>query len=94
MASIPIFCMIDDCIADISLPQEEKFLLEMLEAYESAVGDPGSKGIVRIERFPPPLQAIPCNPIVLDIAYNSIDFPSLENRIKKEKKGILSRLWG
>lgn len=74
--------------------QEEKFLLEMLEAYESAVGDPGTKGVARIERFPPPFQAVPCNPIVLDIAYNSIEFPSLENRIKKDKKGIFSRLWG
>lgn len=70
----------------------EKFLLETLETYESAVGDPGSKGVARIERFPPPLQAVPCNPIVLDIAYNAIEFPSLENRMKK--KGLLSRLWG
>lgn len=73
--------------------KEEKFLLDMLDVYESAVGDPGAKVIPRIERFPPPFQAVPCNPIVLDIAYNSIDFPSLENRIKKDKKGIFSRLW-
>ncbi|KAJ6814490.1 signal recognition particle subunit SRP68-like [Iris pallida] len=73
--------------------KEEKFLLDMLDLYESAVADPGSKGVPRIERFPPPFQAVPCNPIVLDIAYNSIEFPSLENRVKKDKKGIFSRLW-
>lgn len=66
----------------------------MLDVYESAVREPGSKVIPRIEHFPPPLQAVPCNPIVLDIAYNLIEFPSLENRIKKDKKGIFSRLWG
>jgi len=87
-------CMIHINVAGAWFLQDEKFLQEMLELYESAVGDPSSKGPVRIERFPPPFQAVPCNPIVLDIAYNSIEFPSLENRIKKDKKGIFSRLWG
>lgn len=73
--------------------QEDKVLLEMLDVYESAVGDHNSKVVPRIERFPPPFQAVPCNPIVLDIAYSSIEFPSLENRMKKDKKGIFSRLW-
>jgi signal recognition particle subunit SRP68 len=31
---------------------------------------------------------------VLDMAYNAVEFPSLENRMKKEKKGLLSRFWG
>lgn len=73
--------------------KEEKFLLEMLDVYESAVGNLNTKAVPHIERFPPPFQAVPCNPIVLDIAYNSIEFPSLENRMKKDKKGIFSRLW-
>ncbi|RRT83511.1 hypothetical protein B296_00016790 [Ensete ventricosum] len=71
----------------------DQVLLEMLDVYESAVGDHNSKVVPRIERFPPPFQAAPCNPIVLDIAYSSIEFPSLENRMKKDKKGIFSRLW-
>ncbi|XP_077248945.1 signal recognition particle-related / SRP-like protein isoform X2 [Tasmannia lanceolata] len=71
----------------------EKYLLEKLDLYESAVGDPNSKGIPRIEVFPPAFQAVACNPIVLDIAFNSIDFPSLEHRMKKDKKSIFSRLW-
>lgn len=74
--------------------KEDKFLLDMLDIYESVAGDPSSRLAPRIDRFPPPFQAVPCNPIVLDIAYNSIEFPSLENRVKKDKKGIFSRLWG
>ncbi|KAL5982923.1 hypothetical protein ACLOJK_017002 [Asimina triloba] len=70
-----------------------KYLLENLDVYESAVGDPNSKGIPRIEPFPPAFQSVACNPIVLDIAYSSIDFPSLEHRMKKDKKSIFSRLW-
>lgn len=73
--------------------KDEKFLLDMLDVYESAVGDSNSKAVPHIQRFPPPFQAVPCNPIVLDIAYNSIEFPSLENRMKKDKRGIFSRIW-
>uniref|UniRef100_A0A1D1YCY8 Signal recognition particle subunit SRP68 n=1 Tax=Anthurium amnicola TaxID=1678845 RepID=A0A1D1YCY8_9ARAE len=71
----------------------ENFLLDRLDVYESALGDPNSKEAPHIERFPPPFQAVPCNPIVLDIAFNSIEFPSLESRMKKDKKSIFSRLW-
>ncbi|XP_062182646.1 uncharacterized protein LOC133886813 isoform X2 [Phragmites australis] len=74
--------------------KENKYLLDMLESYESAIGEPNTKALCRIVQFPPPFQAVPCNPIVLDMAYNTIEFPSLENRMKKEKKGLLSRLWG
>lgn len=70
------------------------FLLDKLDAYESAVGDSNTRGAPRIETFPPAFQAVPHNPIVLDLAYNSIEFPSLENRMKKDKKGLLSRFWG
>ncbi|XP_075662408.1 uncharacterized protein LOC142631931 [Castanea sativa] len=70
----------------------EKYLLEKLDSYESAVGDSIVKGVSCIEVFPPAFQAIPRNPIVLDLAYNFIEFPSLESRMKKEKKGFL-RLW-
>ncbi|KAJ6410511.1 hypothetical protein OIU84_007288 [Salix udensis] len=71
----------------------EKFLLEKLDVYESAVGEPNVKSVPRIEVFPPAFQSTPRNPIVLDLAYNCIDFPSLENRMKKDKKGFISRLW-
>ena len=76
----------------MNLFQLEKFLLEKLDSYESAVSDSNVKGVSRIEVFPPAFQAIPRNPIVLDLAYNFIEFPSLESRMKKEKKGFL-RLW-
>ncbi|KAG0446640.1 hypothetical protein HPP92_028724 [Vanilla planifolia] len=68
----------------------EKFLLDKLDLYESAVGEPGTKSSPCIDSFPPPFQAVPCNPIVLDIAYSSIEFPSLESRMKKDKKSIFS----
>jgi signal recognition particle subunit SRP68 len=72
----------------------EKYLLEKLDSHESAVGDSNVKGVSRIKVFPPAFQAIPRNPIVLDhLAYNFIEFPCLENRMKKDKKGFLSWLW-
>ncbi|XAR67842.1 hypothetical protein NMG60_11002767 [Bertholletia excelsa] len=71
----------------------EKYLTERLDTYVSAVGDSTTKGVPRIEAFPPPFEAIPRNPIVLDLAYNAIEFPSLENRMKKDRKGFISRLW-
>ncbi|KAG6642419.1 signal recognition particle subunit SRP68 isoform X1 [Carya illinoinensis] len=84
-------------ISNISLTgadkKTEKFLVEKLDTYESAVGDANVKGVPRIEVFPPAFQATPRNPIVLDLAYNFIEFPSLENRMKKDKKGFISRLW-
>lgn len=72
----------------------EKLLMEKLDKYESAVGDPTVKLIPRIGTFPPAFQSVPGNPIVLDLAYNSIDFPPLDNRMKKEAKGFISRFWG
>ncbi|KAK6927840.1 Signal recognition particle subunit SRP68 [Dillenia turbinata] len=84
-------------ISTISLSEAEKqpdkFLVEKLDVYESAVGEPNVKGVPKIEPFPPSFQAFPRNPIVLDIAFNLIEFPSLENRMKKDKKGFISRLW-
>ncbi|WVZ60135.1 hypothetical protein U9M48_010193 [Paspalum notatum var. saurae] len=74
--------------------KESKYLLDMLESYESAIGEANTKAPCRIVQFPPPFQAVPCNPIVLDMAYNAVEFPNLENRMKKEKKGLLSRFWG
>lgn len=65
--------------------------MEKLDVYESAVGEPNSKPVsARIEAFPPPLMAVPRNPIVMDLAYNCIDFPALENRVKKDKKSFIS----
>ncbi|KAL4593982.1 hypothetical protein ACB092_M003300 [Castanea dentata] len=77
-------CRSNSCIEHATgiMEELEKYLLEKLDSYESAVGDPNVKGVSRIEVFPPAFQAIPRNPI----------FPSLESRMKKEKKGFL-RLW-
>ncbi|KAK8680219.1 hypothetical protein V6N13_109171 [Hibiscus sabdariffa] len=80
--------------ADKKWVQVEKYLLEKLNLYESAVSESNVKAVPRIEPFPPALQSIPRNPIVLDLADSFIDFPSIENRMKKDKKGFISRFWG
>lgn len=72
----------------------EKFLIEKLDSYESAVADSSAKIAPRIAAYLPAFQSIASNPIVLDLAYNSIDYPSIEHRMKKDKKGFMSRLWG
>ncbi|GMI95393.1 hypothetical protein like AT5G61970 [Hibiscus trionum] len=93
-----VFQKKDVAISTISLSgankKVEKYLLEKLDLYESAVGESNVKAVPRIEPFPPALQSIPRYPIVLDLADSDIDFPSLENRMKKDKKGFISRLWG
>ncbi|KAF5730997.1 Signal recognition particle-related / SRP-related isoform 1 [Tripterygium wilfordii] len=71
----------------------EKYLLEKLDIYESAIGESNTRGAARIEPFPPAFQTISRNPIVLDLAYNCIEFPSIESRMKKDKKGFISRFW-
>ncbi|CAJ2676699.1 signal recognition particle subunit SRP68 [Trifolium pratense] len=91
---------ISEGISNISLTgaeRLEKFLLEKLDVYESAVGDSNVKSAPRIAPFPPAFQAIARNPIVLDLAYNTIEFPSIENRMKKDKRakgGFISRIFG
>ncbi|KAI3414598.1 uncharacterized protein J3R85_016120 [Psidium guajava] len=83
-------------ISTISLSGTDKKLeklLEKLDVYESAVGDSSVRGVTHIAAFPPAFEAVPRNPIVVDLAYNCIEFPSLESRMKKDKKGFISRLW-
>jgi signal recognition particle subunit SRP68 len=61
------------------------------------VGDSNVKCAPRIAAFPPAFEAISRNPIVLDLAYNAIEFPSIENRMKKDRKakgGFMSRIFG
>ncbi|KAK7316861.1 hypothetical protein RJT34_00621 [Clitoria ternatea] len=74
----------------------EKFLLDKLNVYESAVGDSNVKRATRIAVFPPAFQPISRNPIVLDLAYNNIEFPPIEHRMKdrKQKGGFISRIFG
>ncbi|XP_055825731.1 uncharacterized protein LOC129894196 [Solanum dulcamara] len=85
-------------ISNISLngadKKMEKLLMEKLDTYESALGESNMKVVPRIETFPPAFQPVPRNPIVLDLAYNLIEFPSLDARMKKDKKGFISRFWG
>lgn len=73
--------------------QVEKFLMKMLEECESALGEPGLKTMHRIEKFPAELHSIACSLVVNDTAYNNlIEFPSPENRMRKNIKDIFSQL--
>lgn len=72
----------------------EQYLYERLDVYDSAVGAPESKESPHIAKFPPSFQAVPCKPIVLDTAVNAIEFPSLENHLKRDdKKSLFGRWW-
>ncbi|PHT88986.1 hypothetical protein T459_04099 [Capsicum annuum] len=68
--------------------------MEKLDTYESAIGEANMKVVPQIENFPPAFQPVPRNPIVLDLAYDLIEFPSLDAHLRKDKKGFISRLWG
>ncbi|XP_074316501.1 uncharacterized protein LOC141652801 [Silene latifolia] len=73
--------------------KKDKFLAEKLDVYEAVISEPNTKAPPRIDAFPPAFQTIPRNPIVLDLAYNMIEFPSLENRVKKARS-LISRFFG
>jgi len=66
-------------------------ILERLDQYEA-----GSFSTQHsLVDFPPRYQSAPCKPILFDLAFNSLSFPSLAHRIKpkkSEKTGFLSRL--
>ncbi|KAK1280378.1 hypothetical protein QJS04_geneDACA015065 [Acorus gramineus] len=68
----------------------DKFLMEKLDVYESAFIEENSKRIARIAPFPPAFQSVPCNPIVLDIVFSSIEFPSIDHRVKKSKAAVIN----
>jgi signal recognition particle subunit SRP68 len=82
--------------ASTVLQEDGQYLLDRLDIYEAAISTtPGSKEPPRIAQIPPPFQSVPCRPIFLDTALNTISFPSLEARLKKkpEKRSFFS-LWG
>uniref|UniRef100_A0A7S3S8S4 Uncharacterized protein n=1 Tax=Strombidinopsis acuminata TaxID=141414 RepID=A0A7S3S8S4_9SPIT len=53
-------------------------LLQRLDRFESRPGEP-------LIAFPPKLEAVPCKPLLFDIARNHIQFPDLEERLRKQK---------
>ena len=73
------------------------YLTESPSEFVSVLAPLGSKLPSRIARVPPPFQAVPCRPIVLDTALNAITFPSLDARVKREGKksaGLFGAFWG
>lgn len=44
--------------------------------------------------FPPGYEAVPCKPLLFDVAQGKIDLPDLSAHKKAESRGLLGRLWG
>lgn len=77
----------DTCIE--SLQEGTTYLVDRIDEYNNSPLD--------IAPIPPPFRAIPCRPIVLDLAHSFMDFPPLANRtVKADVKptGPLSWFWG
>lgn len=71
-----------------------KWLLENLDEYVAVAGKKGAGG-AHIMEIPPALQAVQSLPIVLDAAFDSVEFPSLDGRCKAAPaKGRLQRFFG
>jgi len=49
-------------------------------------------GDVALIEFPPKLTQLPCKPIFLDLGYSYLQYPSMDNKIKVEKKGLLKTM--
>jgi len=77
---------------DTEEPEEERLqpLLAHIDEYKAAT----SNGKPYIVSFPPEFEAIPCKPLSFDMALNSTQFPSLQNRMKEQKKGFFSSFFG
>lgn len=67
-------------------------LQERLGEFDSTVsgGDAGSRKTrkYRIADFPPSLQLLPCKPRLLDLAFEELEFPDLDERAGIEKKAL------
>ena len=44
--------------------------------------------------FPHPFEAVPCKPLLFDVARNAVRLPDLSAYRKQERRGLLSRIWG
>lgn len=76
---------------------EDRYLLDFIHEYRSGLAPGVKASAARILQIPPPFQAVPCRPIVLDTAVGTFDFPSLEGRVKQETKkptGWLGGIFG
>jgi hypothetical protein len=53
-------------------------LLQRLDRFETRPDEP-------LIAFPPKLEAVPCKPLLFDIARNQIQFPELQQRMQKHQ---------
>lgn len=62
-----------------------KDVLKEFDARGSGTETGEGKGEHDITRFPPPLPLVPCKPRLLDLAFDDLDFPDLDERAGIEK---------
>lgn len=63
-------------------PSRKKTLLERQDDFHAG----SAKGLHEIVRLPPDFQAVPCKPILFDVAFNELEFPDIMERTKTEEE--------
>lgn len=62
-------------------------LQDRLNEFEASGGDGGGgKKVYRITDFPPSLRLVPCKPRLLDLAFDELEFPDIDDRAGVEKE--------
>ena len=81
-------------------------LMKRLDSYDEKIGlayQSSGKNTSEVppitESFPPQFQPVPYKPVFFDLAYNQIEFPNLDSKLRPTQKkagisGLLSNLWG
>jgi len=81
--------------------KDKKLLIDRMDEYLEDSSLTGPNPLVAT--VPPPMTPVPCKPLFFDLAFNNINFPSLEDKIEKKKEapaaggilgGVKGWLWG
>ena len=89
---------------DINKPlvKEKKFLIDRLDEYVEDYASFASQ-MPKMVNLPPAMEPVPCKPLFFDLAFNHIDFPSLDDKVESKKAagndaaggltGLVKGLW-
>jgi signal recognition particle subunit SRP68 len=69
-------------LQDGGKPVRRKSLLERQDEFNGGT----AKSNFDIVRLPPDFQAVPCKPILFDIAFNELEFPDISQRMKTDEE--------
>ncbi|CAL4191692.1 unnamed protein product, partial [Meganyctiphanes norvegica] len=81
--------------------KEKRLLIDRMDKYLEDSSLTGPNPLVAT--VPPAMTPVPCKPLFFDLAFNNINFPSLEDKIEKKKEapaaagilgGVKGWLWG